>query len=46
MGFFRFEKDGALSILIDPVNLAVVAGGDVETAIGVKSHVPDVLLWR
>src|SRR5258708_3845280 len=32
-----------MSILVDPVNLTIVAGRDVEAAISVKGHVPDVL---
>jgi hypothetical protein len=42
----RLEKDRALSVLVDPVNLAIISGGDVEASLRVERHVPDVLGFR
>ena len=43
MGFVRFEEELPLAIGWDAVDLSVVAGGDVEVALGVEDHRPDVL---
>src|ERR1700739_2388514 len=43
MRFVGLEEDRALSVLFHAKNLAVISCGDVQTALRVKLHVPDVL---